>query len=489
MAIDYVSKDTADFFAAKSDSKPQMQLLWGDRVQVLDGSGARARVRARGREGYVKKSDLNGASLLELYVIDVGQGDGLLIRTPDDRHILLDGGYRRAMQDTNKNAADFVDWKFVKDYGRTRIELDAVIASHNDADHYGGLWDLLDAAEDAELDAKGVSVEAFYHAGVSWWRKPPNGRWLGATKTVGGDTFLSQLLGDRASALAALSGSAPQLQGQWREFIECVTKTKRTNGTPTPIRRLSHVTEYLPGFEPSPGKVAVRVLAPVEFGTASTPLLRRFTSKDNINTNGNSVLLRLDYGRARLLLTGDLNSTSQVALLQDYAGERQELQCDVAKACHHGSADVSYEFLQAMHPAVTVISSGDNEGHDHPRPSIVAASAITGFLKIENDRLLSPLVYSTELARSIRLGRTQKLLLSGAPVSESEFKQALVECKVTKPGDLQPKTERLPLAHRRMVAGLIYGLVNIRTDGDRILCATLDESDSSWRYEVVQSRF
>ncbi|MDX2169819.1 MAG: MBL fold metallo-hydrolase [Deltaproteobacteria bacterium] len=488
MAIDYVSTDTAAFFAAKSDKTPQMELLWGDRVQVLDTAGARARVRARGREGYVKKSDLGGTSLLELYVIDVGQGDGLLIRTPDDRHILLDGGYMRAMQDTNKNAADFVDWKFVKDYGRTRIELDAVIASHNDADHYGGLWDLLNAAEEAELDATGVSVEAFYHAGVSWWQSS-SGRTLGETTKIGGETFLRQLLGDRASAVAALGGSGPQLQGQWRDFIECVTKTKRKNGTPTSIRRLSHATAYLPGFEPSPGQVAIRVLAPVEFGTTATPLLRRFTSQDSINTNGNSVLLRLDYGRARLLLTGDLNSASQQALLQDYVGERQELQCDVAKACHHGSADVSYEFLQALHPAVTVISSGDNEGHDHPRPNIVAASATTGFLKIENDRLLSPLVYSTELARSVRLGRTQKLLLSGTAVADSDFKQAIVECKVTKPGDLKPKTEQLRLAQRRMVAGLIYGLVNIRTDGNRILCATLDESDATWRCETVTSRF
>jgi len=59
-----------------------------------------------------------------------------------------------------------------------------------------------------------------------------------------------------------------------------------------------------------------------------------------------------------------------------------EFLCDVAKACHHGSDDVSYEFLSAMRPAVTVISSGDNEGHDHPRPGIVAASATTGHLEI-----------------------------------------------------------------------------------------------------------
>ena len=114
-------------------------------------------------------------------------------------------------------------------------------------------------------------------------------------------------------------------------------------------------------------------------------------------------LLRFDYGRSRILLTGDLNAAAQRKLLEDYDGDRLEFKCDVAKACHHGSADVSYEFLAALEPAVTIISSGDNEGHDHPRPSVVAASATTGYLSLEDDELTSPLVYSTEAGKKCQL--------------------------------------------------------------------------------------
>ena len=43
--------------------------------------------------------------------------------------------------------------------------------------------------------------------------------------------------------------------------------------------------------------------------------------------------------------------------------------------------------------------------------------------------------------------------------------------------------------HALVVGGLIYGLVNVRTDGDKILCATLDEKDNKWRIETFHSRF
>ena len=39
------------------------------------------------------------------------------------------------------------------------------------------------------------------------------------------------------------------------------------------------------------------------------------------------------------------------------------------------------------------------------------------------------------------------------------------------------------------VDGVVYGLVNVRTDGRRILCATLNEKKSKWDYETFESRF
>jgi beta-lactamase superfamily II metal-dependent hydrolase len=503
MAIRFIGTETAGLFASQTANKPFKALLWGDRVRTMSTSGSRTKVKARGAEGWVDNSSLTTESLLEIYFIDVGQGDGVLIRTPDHRHILIDGGWPRANQDTGKNAADFVDWKFAKDYGQASIELDAVIASHNDADHYGGLWDLLNVDLSDELDAKRVHVDAFYHAGVSWWKTSTRKRFVGESVTAtDGNKYLTQLLGDRSDALDKLPpGGGLRLQGEWAQFIRSVTETRKRNGTtPTPIRRLSDVTGLLPGFEggdePVPGvrhgDVAIHILGPVEFEIGGKPALRDLGGSSQ-NTNGNSSMLRIDYGRTRIMMTGDLNANSQRVLLDAYEGQRLELQCDVAKACHHGSDDISYEFLQAMNPAVTVISSGDNEGHDHPRPAIVAASATTGHLEIRNDELVTPLVYMTEIARSVSFGSPSEVAVksgnSTIKLTGADLKNVRVTYKETKAGERKPRTRSKTMADSKIVAGLTYGLVNVRTNGQKILCATMDEKGDGWQIKTIESRF
>ena len=476
---------------ADAGESPIKYLLWGDGVKFLDRplTNGRRFVSARGVRGWVGDPELRGEALLELYFIDVGQGDGVLIRTPDFRHLLIDGGFPRTSQPSRKSAADFVDWKFARDYGVDTIELDALIASHNDHDHYGGLADLLDVAQTAELDAKGVTVEHFFHAGLSWW-KGENGRTLGTPFATDDGKYFVQLLGDRSAAVAATDGvGAPQLQGAWGDFIKLVVATKTSAGTATSMTRLSQLTGQLPGFGGGPDQVSIQVLGPIERDINGRPALRKLGS-DSISTNGHSVLLRIDYGKARMLVTGDLNKASQGDLLAQYADQEEVFACDVAKCCHHGSEDVSFTFLQAMKPGATVISSGDAEGHDHPRPRIVAASGATGHVTFKDDQLLTPLVYSTELARSLLLGQVSSVELpDGSAVTGDSLKEVTVSYKIHKPGALRPANGRRTLKGGFVVAGLVYGLVNVRTDGKTILCATLNEAKGTWTIKTFKARF
>lgn len=478
---------------AEGDKAATRYLLWGDGVKFLEGgaSNGRRRVRARGATGWVRESALGGESLLEVYFIDVGQGDGVLIKTPDFRHILIDGGFPRISQPSGKSAADFVDWKFARDYGVDAIQIDALIASHNDHDHYGGLDDLLDVAQTAELDAQRVTVEHFFHAGLSWWRGPGGERTLGPLHPDGGDPrHFVQLLEDRASAVAATDGhSAPQLQGAWGKFIAKVVAARRADGGPTPITRLSHRSGSLPGFDSETDtSPAIKVLGPIEWDVDGVPGLRKLGG-DSISTNGHSVLLRLDYGKARFILTGDLNKAAHDELLA-FHEDAGTFACDVAKSCHHGSEDVSFRFLQMLEPAATVISSGDAEGHDHPRPRIVAASGVAGHVTVEDDLLLTPLVYSTEIARSYELGKvTEAVLADETSVAGKDLSNTRVRYKVHKPGNLRPANGERRLGGAFVVAGLVYGLVNVRTDGETVLCATLNEGSGTWTIKTFPARF
>jgi beta-lactamase superfamily II metal-dependent hydrolase len=482
MRTRYVKTETTQLFRSEDDDKTVLELLWGDGVIVDDAAGDAGRIpaKARGREGFVEAADLGDEALLELYFIDVGQGDGVLVCTPDRRHVLIDGGYKRRAQPTGKNAADFVDWKFAKEYGADRIRLDAMIASHNDADHYGGLWDLLNADEKDELDLDEVEVGAFYHAGVGWWQDAEGKRSLGPIESG----FLTRLMESQDSAADGLDGlpDGSRLQGEWAKFIRCIVDCG------CPVQRLSHMSDYLPGFGPDDGDVAVRVLGPVQEEHAGAPALRSLGSPSQ-NTNGHSVLLRVDYGRTRILLTGDLNASSQQILLEHYTGKRQELAADVVKGCHHGSDDCSYEFLSTVGASATVISSGDNEGHAHPRPSIVAASALTGHTRIHNDRVVTPLIYSTEIARSVKLGKVLEVADESKGISLTPDSKARIEYAETGAGDLRAGRGHRNLGGSYVVSGIIYGLVNVRTDGNRILCATLNEKSHTWDVKSFDSRF
>ena len=70
---------------------------------------------------------------LELYFIDVGQGDSTFIVTPAGRKILIDGG-------RVNEAFQFLVWKYRLDLpGAEPVEIDLVVLTHADEDHIAGL--------------------------------------------------------------------------------------------------------------------------------------------------------------------------------------------------------------------------------------------------------------------------------------------------------------------------------------------------------------
>ena len=104
--------------------------------------------------------------------------------------------------------------------------------------------------------------------------------------------------------------------------------------------------------------VELRVLAPYVASDNSTPL----------DANDASVVVRLIYGNASFLLTGDVFKEGERWLL----GSGQVLDSDVLKVAHHGSdTSSSVPFLSAVSPRATVISAGQDNRFGHPDPEVV----------------------------------------------------------------------------------------------------------------------
>ncbi len=85
--------------------------------------------------------------LLEVVTLDVGQGDAALVRFPDNRTMLIDGGIqhtyydekrqRRVNYDVGKRIIEpYLDWRGIR-------KLDMVVLTHPDLDHGGGLGYIL----------------------------------------------------------------------------------------------------------------------------------------------------------------------------------------------------------------------------------------------------------------------------------------------------------------------------------------------------------
>ena len=85
---------------------------------------------------------------LEITAFDVGNADAFLIKTPDNKYLMIDTG--KSGYNGGKSQAELLLLKYLKDRGIK--SLDSIIITHFDNDHSGGAADLL----------KGVKVKKIY---------------------------------------------------------------------------------------------------------------------------------------------------------------------------------------------------------------------------------------------------------------------------------------------------------------------------------------
>ena len=437
------------------------ELLFGDFIQpyvkddayetitVPSGTnkGEYIKVHCRNADGYIKKSEMQAKRILEVNFIDVGQGDGCHVATPDDKHFLIDAG-------KGDNMYRYLKWRFNLRKAKTAPPPFTIVISHSDTDHYQGFGKIFSKTKDS---AQQFTIKKVYHNGMV----EGVGANLGPQVTKDGKIYISDL-SDNQEAFEARIGEVKA--GPYINML------KKTAADKVSLRKGSD-----PIYEKD--NMKIEVLGPVAEVIDGKPALPSFGGADKTK-NGNSVILKLTIGHLRLLLGGDLNTPSEEYLLKYYSGKdvaalrakldddsldeqtrkdvekelsdaidvaRKELEVDISKSCHHGSADFTSEFLRATNPLVTVISSGDEESYAHPRPDTLGTIG-------KFSRGKRSLIFSTELARSGK-----------------EF----LELKDISP---QKKLERVVT---------VYGMINVRTDGEKVIIAQkLEKSAASSNWDI-----
>lgn len=127
-------------------------------------------------------------------------------------------------------------------------------------------------------------------------------------------------------------------------------------------------------------KVAIEPISEMRQETFSTVLVRWIPLHFK-KANDRALVLELEYGRCRLLFTGDIEQRAERALME-WVGVSH-----VLKVAHHGSkTSSSAEFLKNARPLFSIISVGSGNSYGHPHPVVLSRLADLGGSLLRTDR-------------------------------------------------------------------------------------------------------
>lgn len=441
-----------------ADGKAVMQRIWGSYLSLTgERDGEYLEVRMGQDRYWIHQDDTQDRGTLEIMFLDIGQGDGCIVTTPDNRKLIIDAG-------AGDNMIRFLDYKYKQ--ARKPVHFDAFVITHPDQDHYYGF--------DPILDSEDYTADAIYHSGLVERAAAATSDSLGKRKKIDGQNYVTELI-DTTDDLDRLLTPAKVGKKVYPRMMRKAVDSPRIGE----VQMLNSTDEYVPGYGPD-AEISLQVLAPVpEFVDGDKPALRWLANLAKTK-NGHSVVLRLKFGKFSCLLGGDLNIPAEEYLLAHYTGEemppktvqaeeivvqkaRRVFQSEVAKSCHHGSADFSELFLKAVNAHATVISSGDNEPHAHPRADTLGTVG-------KHSRGRRSLIFSTELSRSTKeLIKNPFQFRDAIRKAAADLEQANLSGKPNKIEAAQKVFDKLLEQIERSVA--VFGAINLRTDGERAIFA------------------
>jgi beta-lactamase superfamily II metal-dependent hydrolase len=507
---------------AAGKKKHAATLVFGDRVEVGPKEGSWTPVRApelfegEGKwfvKGTFKSRAASSAGVLRMSMVDVQQGDGLVFETPAGKTMLVDGGDNQLF--ARHLAARY---HHRRSSAAQPVEVDAIVVTHGDADHFDGLNDIRRSETLSGQKARKrlfIHPKRVLHNGLVKRPSKQGGVQLTDTQQFGasfvdasGRTWATELVDDPRSVPAAERNEAFDAWAasldHWSARGSVVVRRIHAGTDP------SEVFDFL-----EEEGIHVELLGPiqeeVDAGDGPVPALRFFAAPEpapelhlehggpepgapsaSHTINGHSIAMRLRYGNVRFTLTGDLNHASLERLVE-YVQSRPELgtlndvlEAEVVKAPHHGSHEFALTALAAMKPVVALVSSGDESAfkeYIHPRATLMAALG-------QVMRGQTGIVLCTELAAFFehrqQAHRRETLRAFFADHEKGSFTRE--ELVALFRGEARGGAENP--AFFEAFERTNFGIVHVRTDGERVLVFTHSARrglNEAYRFRVTSS--
>jgi beta-lactamase superfamily II metal-dependent hydrolase len=474
-----INVDLADVWMEPGRKKLRHTLAWGDEVAVVATTATFLKIETvefRTQQdgsvlpfkiiGYIEPAKSSGIkpadiirkraqnTVLKVNFVDVQQGDGAVIEAPDGKVILVDGG-------DNQMFARYLAGRFRGTSAAKPQNIDCILVTHGDADHFSGLPEILKSETNTNLLKRlFIRPKRIYHNGLIKrptridGRNVPERELLGPTKKTADGVFITGLERD---LLKVDDAQMNQPFKEWKNTLVEYNKRSRLI-----FRRLQlGDTRSFEFF--NEGNLKIDVLGPLPTIVDGKPALKflgeppkgprighesldlddaPFKGYSASHTiNGHSVVFRLSYGGFSYLFAGDLNDEASRFLTVEHNKNTLNLRSEVLKVPHHGSADFSGAFIQAVAPIVNVVSSGDENARKeyiHPRATLMGALG-------KWSRGQEPLIFVTELVAFFNV---------------EGWSRSVDEVKARKEGDF--------FGFSRAA----YGIVKTRTDGKRLFVYT-----------------
>lgn len=276
-----------------------------------------------------------GAREMFVHFVDVGQGSGAILEF-SCAVVLIDTGGQFQGRNGARQFADYLS-AFMAARPQLNNRIETVFTTHPHADHLNGLpllfrgdgapiYDIRNVVDNSQTGASGsVRKQRDFRQAV-----------LEAGGAYSGVSMINSSFDNAGVTNGAI------------DPIDC----HETGVDP-------EITVYWGAFEPA----AVRALG--GRGVHAS------------NPNNHSLVIRIDFGEAAFLFTGDLEETAIEDMLTLYEDNLAAFDVDVYVVGHHGSPNATTDrFLEAMTPQIAVISAGPaddrspSSGWDHGHPRV-----------------------------------------------------------------------------------------------------------------------